>query len=296
MSGNVEYTITNLNGTSPITDLVISYPQSLTSGQTAWSMSYEGPNEASVAVDGTNTFTEWVAGMEVGTLSANISSTSWYFDFPGIPGITDMSNSLSAPGINGEFDAFPCFVAGTLIDTPSGACAVEDLVPGDVVATNDGAGTVTWIGHRHAKNALVVRFSPHAFGPGMPRHELCVSCDHAMFIDGVLVPAALLVNGETIIKERWIKAAFYHVELERHAILHAAGAQAESYLDTGNRSKFGNCPFSYDSARPEQEPCAEMVVAGPRLDQARFIPPKAHRRGRLMVTAAKGKFGTLRVG
>ena len=35
---------------------------------------------------------------------------------------------------------------------------------------------------------------------------------------------------------------YYHVELDRHAVLLAEGMPAESYLDTGNRGIFVNEP------------------------------------------------------
>jgi hypothetical protein len=41
-----------------------------------------------------------------------------------------------------------CFVAGTLIATPSGAVPVERLRPGDLVATwDEGAQPVRWVTH-----------------------------------------------------------------------------------------------------------------------------------------------------
>ncbi len=85
------------------------------------------------------------------------------------------------------------------------------------------------------------------------------------------MPAGLLVNGETILRERRDEVMFYHLELERHSILLAEGAPAESYLDTGNRRQFSNCALVYDpvgDAAPS-EPCADMIFAGSRLDAVR---------------------------
>ena len=165
----------------------------------------------------------------------------------------------------------PCFCAGTLLDTPVGPVAVEDLRPGDAVATTSGVSTVEWTGRRRATDAEVIHFRPHALGPDMPRRDLYVSGDHGMLVDDALVPAGLLVNGETVLAERHPTVTFHHLELARHAILLAEGAPAESYLDTGNRAQFGNCPLNYDPARPGGYACAEMVVAGTRLEQARRV-------------------------
>ena len=175
-----------------------------------------------------------------------------------------------AIGLNGnEIDITynPCFVGRTSIETVSGDRPVEDLRAGDVVVlATGGTAVVRWIGHRRATDACVVRFRPDALAPSQPRCDLYVSEDHALYLDGVLVQAALLVNSETIVREHRNEVTFWHVELERHGILLAEGAAAESYLDSGNRRQFSNCPISYDPIdAARHEPCTEMVFAGDRL-------------------------------
>ena len=55
------------------------------------------------------------------------------------------------------------------------------------------------------------------------------------------MPAKLLVNGMTIVRDMSLPSvAYHHIELERHAVLIAEGVAAESYLDTGNRAVFSN--------------------------------------------------------
>lgn len=161
----------------------------------------------------------------------------------------------------------PCFVAGTLLDVPAGRARVEDLEPGDLVTTADGVGKVKWIGRRRLGRARVVRFSACSLGDAMPRRDLTVSRDHGMLVDGALVPAGLLVNGTTIIEECRESVVFFHIELDHHAILLAEGAHAESYLDTGNRTQFANCPLDYDPITAIGESSNEMVVAGAPLER-----------------------------
>lgn len=146
----------------------------------------------------------------------------------------------------------PCFATGTRIATSRGEVAVEDLRVGDMVVTSGGRGAVEpviWLGHaevniaRHARPEAVapILIRAGALGEGVPFRDLRVSPDHALFLDGCLVPAGLLVNGRTIIREAWCPAVTYwHVELPRHAVLLAEGAAAESYLDDGNRKHFDN--------------------------------------------------------
>jgi len=147
----------------------------------------------------------------------------------------------------------PCFAAGTRIRTVSGDVAVEDLAVGDTVLTlQDGEPAtrpVVWIGSRHVDltahptpyTAQPIRIRRDAFGEGLPGADLVVSPDHALFVDGMLIAARLLVNGATIVEDTVCRAVHYfHVELDQHAVLFAEGLPAESYLDTGNRAAFEN--------------------------------------------------------
>ncbi len=174
--------------------------------------------------------------------------------------------------INGGIDVTwqPCFATGTMIATGGGDAAVEDLVPGDQVAlATGGSARVVWLGHRRQLDGHVIRIRTHALGPHQPVRDLIVSEDHGLFLDGVLVQAGLLVNGESVVREGRDRVIFWHVELDRHGILLAENAAAESYLDTGNRRQFGNCPLSYDPVQATSDMCAEMVFAGARLEAIR---------------------------
>ena len=86
-----------------------------------------------------------------------------------------------------------------------------------------------------------IRIERDAIADGMPHRDLLVSPDHAIFVDGKLICARQLLNGNTIHQERDNRAVhYYHVELEQHAVLLAEGLPAESYLDTGNKGFFAN--------------------------------------------------------
>ena len=132
---------------------------------------------------------------------------------------------------------------------PAGEVAVEALAEGDLVATLGGMRPVTWIGrrrvdiaaHRDPEAVQPIRLRRDAVAPGVPSRDLLVSPDHAIHLDGVLIPARLLVNGASIVQETGLRAVtYFHVELDAHAILFAEDLEAESYLDTGNRAMFEN--------------------------------------------------------
>ncbi len=143
-----------------------------------------------------------------------------------------------------------CFAAGTRIRTERGDVAIETLRAGEdwAITASGHAARIVWIGHRRTELArhprpwdvMPVRIAAHAFGPGVPARDLLVSPDHAIFHDGLLVPARQLLNGASIAQERHERVTWYHVELEWHDAILAEGLATESYLDTGNRSAFDN--------------------------------------------------------
>jgi hypothetical protein len=142
-----------------------------------------------------------------------------------------------------------CYAAGTRIAVPRGWRAVEDLMAGDhVVLAHGGTAPITWVGHRaldcrrHPEPAAVwpVRVKAGAFAPERPSRDLFLSPDHAVFVDGGLIPIRCLVNGGSIARVAVDRVVYYHIELEKHHILLAEDLPAESWLDTGNRDMFDN--------------------------------------------------------
>ena len=74
----------------------------------------------------------------------------------------------------------------------------------------------------------------------MPKRDLFLSPDHAVFVDDVLIPIKHLINGCTIVQDTRDAVTYYHVGLAHHDIILAEGLSTESSLDTGDRSKFSN--------------------------------------------------------
>ena len=67
-----------------------------------------------------------------------------------------------------------------------------------------------------------------------------LSPDHALFLEGVLIPVKYLLNGDSIVQLECAFITYYHVELACHDIILADGLPAETFLDIGNRSVFAN--------------------------------------------------------
>jgi autotransporter passenger strand-loop-strand repeat protein len=193
------------------------------------------------------------------TLSATISGGNTVETITGgtfpesfiFAGTTISSNiQLQDDGTTGvELVYVACFRAGTRIATADGDVAVEALSEGDLVRTAAGAARpVVWIGHRtidcarHPAPRMVwpVRVAKGAFADAQPCRDLYLSPDHAVFVDGLLVPIRQLLNGVSIAQIAVDTVAYFHVELETHDVLLAEGLPAETYLDSGNRGDFAN--------------------------------------------------------
>jgi hypothetical protein len=149
-------------------------------------------------------------------------------------------------------DVITCFAEGTRIATARGEVPVEQLRAGDlVVAAHGGAPLqpLVWVGRtqvdvsrqRDKTRAAPVLIKAGALADGVPFRDLRVSPEHAIFLDGRLVPARLLVNGTSIVQELWVRAVtYYHVELQAHGLVVSEGAVTETYFDDGNRHLFDN--------------------------------------------------------
>jgi len=174
-----------------------------------------------------------------------------------------------------------CFATGTRIRTMDGDVPVEELTIGArIVLADGGTAPAIWIGHRDVEFADVadprsgwpVRVRAGAFGAGLPMRDLYLSPDHAVFVDGVLIPVKHLVDGDMIASEPRENVTWWHVALPRHAVLLAEGLPSESFLDTGGRDdtvKQRLRRAEYVSLVWEAEACAELVVSGARLTEAR---------------------------
>lgn len=184
-------------------------------------------------------------------------------------------------GTGGTLIEVACYAAGTRLATPAGEVPVEALRVGDgVLALDEGAWVarrVRWIGratidperHPQPERAAPIRIGAHAIAPHVPRRDLLVSPDHAIFLDGALVQAQALLNGATITQVFLPRVTYLHVELDRHAVLLAEGLPAESYLDTGNRTLFAGGAAALAAAIAwDERACAPLLLGGARVAAA----------------------------
>jgi hypothetical protein len=169
------------------------------------------------------------------------------------------------------------------VATPQGEVPVERLGIGDLLLTATGpARPIRWIGRRSysarfaATNTAVlpIRIRAGALDDGVPRRDLFISPEHAMYLDDVLVPARLLVNGTSIVQVKAVEQVTYlHLELDSHDVILAEGAASETFVDDGSRGMFQNAA-TFRALYPESVTtparyCAPRIEDGALLDQVR---------------------------
>ena len=238
------------------------------------------------------TFSGWyvtIGGQNFGIFNA---STFWAIPFNSselnlgtttasiVPEITAGSTTLSTPALHGSAN---CFLTGMRIATPQGLRAIEMLGPDDLVLTADGRVVpIIWVWRQEIVNIQVLSealtpivISAGAFGPDRPLRDLIVTADHAVMLDGLLINAGALVNGDTIRRlttdQMPARYCYWHIETAAHEVLLAENCPTESYVDYALRQGFDNYD-AYLARYGHARPIAEMVL--PRISAARLVPAR----------------------
>ncbi|KHQ52305.1 Hint domain-containing protein [Mameliella alba] len=191
---------------------------------------------------------------------------------------------LVGPVTSGDYTY--CFAAGTEIATPSGSRPVESLTIGDLVLTADGRIVpVKWLGRQAlrtgiaARRAQMVRIRAGALGDGIPHRDLTVTADHGMILDGLVVNASAMVNGDSIdfvpLSDLPQRFTVYHVETKAHDVILANGAPAETFIDLVGRRAFDNFGeyldlYGFERIIPE--------MPRPRISARRHLPAALRER------------------
>jgi len=153
---------------------------------------------------------------------------------------------------DGNGGVITCFLSDSMIRTPEGDVAVQDIQVGDsVVAYVDGqqqVRKVVWAGKTRVavkaglpddEAGYPVRILKDALAEGVPYKDMLVTPEHCLFFNGLFTPVRMLVNGASIFYDHSITSYdYYHIETEQHSVIVADGVMTESYLDTGNRGSF----------------------------------------------------------
>jgi hypothetical protein len=234
-------------------------------------------NGATIVGDNTLDLTE--NGAVIATLTLGPFPNGAFAAMSDGSGGTDVNFSSGGSYMGGA----PCYCRGTRILTDEGEVAVEDLRIGDRLVTAFGeVRPIVWIGRRSydgqfakgKRNLLPVLIRAGALEDGVPRRDLWVSPLHAMFLDAVLIAAADLVNGISVVQPRTVdRVEYFHVELAIHDIIFAEGAASESFVDDDSRCMFHNAA-EFRTLYPQSAPnealyCAPRVEEGEQLEEVR---------------------------
>jgi hypothetical protein len=102
---------------------------------------------------------------------------------------------------------------------------------------------------------------------------LYITQTHALLIDGVLVEAGNLLNGTSITRyngSELDELGFFHIKLERHDVIYAAGAPCETLLNVDeNAANFAEYLRQYGPPRAEATPCAPVLRYGYRRGEVK---------------------------
>ncbi|QUS36998.1 Hint domain-containing protein [Falsirhodobacter algicola] len=178
-----------------------------------------------------------------------------------------------------------CFTRGTLIDTPEGPRAVEDLAVGDMVTTLDrGPQPLRWTGCKSfglldltlRPKLRPIRIAAGALGAGLPKTDLVVSRQHRVLVRStvaermfgsreVLVPAVklLALDGIDLVEDA-ASVEYFHLLFDQHEVVFSNGAATES-LFTG--------PEALKSVSPES--AEEIRAIFPEICEPGFAPQSA---------------------
>ena len=157
------------------------------------------------------------------------------------------SRTMVAPALPAFEQAFNAFAQGTLIRTEHGKVAVEDLQPGDQIATADGGlQPLMWIGSMTLfpqqvdlglSSAQLYRITENIFGLDRSAPDLMLGAA-ARLLPGLfavgsssdLVDIDELADGQSVVMVRPMSAVrTFHLGLVGHRLIRANGVACESF-------------------------------------------------------------------
>jgi hypothetical protein len=179
----------------------------------------------------------------------------------------------------------PCFMSGTLINTPSGEVPIESLRPGDMVLTPAGPQAIKFLGKTTRKASelkdqakMPIRINKGSLGNNLPIMDTYCSPSHAFVVDDCLVEARALVNNESITNiKKWpeiVPIIYFSIELDEHQLVWANGLLTETYYSNWTSTGFSREAWdnysTYLDLYQESKPMNELPM--PRIPFARQLP------------------------
>ncbi|MBI1494494.1 Hint domain-containing protein [Halocynthiibacter styelae] len=205
-----------------------------------------------------------------------------------------------------------CFVGGTMIETDKGEIAIENLRPGDMIATLDqGFQPLRWIGTRHISADTMARtpaFRPvciqaGALGHNMPTHDLYLSPQHNVLIrsrivericeaEEILIPCLKLAGQPGVERpDTEGSITYYHLLFDAHHIIRSAGAWTESFFPGPLAMKSITAEDRRDIRRILQTPnheCPNLPPARPQVRKNKIVQEllRCHKKNAKVLVSA----------
>ncbi|MDV7142244.1 Hint domain-containing protein [Tropicimonas sp. TH_r6] len=147
-------------------------------------------------------------------------------------------------------DAFAAFARGTLIATPTGPTAIEDLLPGDSVQTANGPDRLLWLGNMElslpreslaTEQPRLTRIAADSFGLGRPMPDLLLGprarilmrsprCREMLGATEAFAPADGFIDGVSVIELKPVASmSLYQLGFAGQQTVFANGIEAESF-------------------------------------------------------------------
>ena len=185
-----------------------------------------------------------------------------------------------APSLPFIETAFNAFARGSLVDTPNGSIAIEDLQPGDMICTeNDGAMPLLWKGgmtisrQSYAADGPLFRVTNGSFGNldampdplfGLGARLLRTQCETG----GVLHEISSLCDGFSVVRVFPRSAVqVFHLALGHHSIIRVNGLAMESF-HPGHKNKL----------QTSRELMKTFTALFPHLNSLADFGPQFHKR------------------
>ncbi len=177
-----------------------------------------------------------------------------------------------------------CFLKGTKIQTAEGERKIEDLAIGDMLPTVfGGVRPIQWIGRYPfrksdrskpwPKDVRPIRVARSALAPEVPHADLYVTAEHALLIDGLLIPVGNLINGTTITRHEareFDQLEYFNIKVEGHDVIYAEAAPVETLRDVDESAvNFAEYFRMYGSAKTQESRCAPWVSYGGARGEAK---------------------------
>lgn len=199
-------------------------------------------NGTVVAFHSFNTTVTATAGPANGMTSGIVGTTGTGGSLESTDGVNYTATGTPTPSV------VPCFVTGTLVQTPEGLLPVETLKSGDSVLTLDnGPQQLLWAGRRDVTKAersapenATILIPSEAFGPSCPTHSLLVSRNHRIALSGPTIELLygvpeVLVAAKNMVGKAGVRSvslprglAYHHLLFENHEIVLSNGMASES--------------------------------------------------------------------